>query len=236
MAVQEGFYAKYIKRLLDVIFSCLLLILLSPLLLVLILLVRAKLGSPVFFHQERPGKNQKIFRLYKFRSMTDARDSSGRLLPDSERLTHFGKILRKTSLDELPEMWNILKGDMSFIGPRPLLPEYLPWYTEREQLRHTVRPGLTGLAQASGRNALDWDTRFELDVYYVEHLTFAMDCRVIGKTFRTVFGHSDEVADDTRAVEGNFAEIRRAKAEAEKKREAESSPVNMSKTDKVESL
>ena len=207
-------YRKYIKRLLDIVISLAALIVLSPVLLVLIVLVRVKLGSPVFFHQDRPGKDQKIFRLYKFRSMTDERDAQGKLLPDAERLTPFGRILRKTSLDELPELWNILKGDMSIIGPRPLLVEYLPWYTEREQLRHTVRPGLTGLAQASGRNAIDWDTRFELDVQYVENLTFAMDCRVIVMTVKTVFGHAEEVADDTRAAEGNFAEIRRAKAQA----------------------
>lgn len=211
---QKGIYAKFIKRLLDIVLSLLALIILSPLFLVLIILVRMKLGSPVFFHQDRPGRNQKIFRLYKFRSMTDARDANGKLLPDADRLTHFGMILRKTSLDELPELWNILKGDMSLIGPRPLLPEYLPWYTEREQLRHTVRPGLTGLAQASGRNAVDWDRRLELDVYYVEHLTFRMDWKIIGMTFRTVFGHSDEVAEDTHKAEGNFAEIRRARAAA----------------------
>ena len=208
-------YRRYIKRLLDIIVSLAALIILSPVLLVLILLVRVKLGSPVFFHQDRPGKDQKIFRLYKFRTMTDARDSEGKLLPDAERLTSFGRILRKTSLDELPELWNILKGDMSLIGPRPLLVEYLPWYTEREQLRHTVRPGLTGLAQASGRNALDWDHRFELDVQYVENLSFRMDCRVIVMTFQTVFGHTEEVAEDTHVMEGNFAEIRRAKAERE---------------------
>lgn len=212
--MQNGFYAKYIKRLLDIIFSLLFIVLLSPLLVVLAILVRAKLGSPVFFHQDRPGKNQKIFRLYKFRTMTDERDADGKLLPDAARLTGFGLALRKTSLDELPELWNILKGDMSFIGPRPLLPEYLPWYTEREQFRHTVRPGLTGLAQASGRNAVNWDRRFELDVWYVEHLTFRMDCQVIGMTFRTVFRHSEEVAADTHETEGNFAEIRRARAMA----------------------
>lgn len=214
-------YKKYVKRILDVLMALLLLVILSPLYLVLIVMVRVKLGSPVFFHQDRPGRNQKIFRLYKFRTMTDAKDENGKLLPDKDRLTKFGMTLRRTSLDELPEIWNILKGDMSFIGPRPLLPEYLPWYTEREQLRHTVRPGLTGLAQASGRNLVDWDRRFELDVYYVEHLTFRMDCHVIAMTFKTVLGHSEDVAEDTNAAEGNFAEIRRARMEAEKKKKEE---------------
>ncbi len=183
---------------------------LSPILLVLIFLVRIKLGSPVFFHQDRPGLNEKIFRLYKFRTMTDERDERGKLKPDAERLTSFGKFLRKTSLDELPELWNILKGDMSLIGPRPLLIEYLPYYTEEERLRHTVRPGLTGLAQASGRNFLNWDARFQKDVEYVKGLSFGMDVKVIFMTVKTVL-FSENVAEDTNAAEGNFAEIRRSK-------------------------
>lgn len=206
-------YKRVVKRILDILLSLLVLIVLSPVYLVLILLVRINLGSPVFFHQDRPGKDEKIFRLYKFRSMTDARDENGALLPDRERLTALGRTLRATSLDELPEFYNILKGDMSFIGPRPLLIEYLPYYTDRERLRHTVRPGLTGLAQASGRNLIDWDKRLALDVEYVEHLSFAMDIKVILMTFRTVFGHSEQVAEDTNAAEGNLAQIRKAQME-----------------------
>ncbi len=201
-------YKKFIKRLLDILISLVILILFCWLYLILAILVRVKLGSPVLFKQPRPGKDEKIFNMYKFRTMTDKRDADGKLLPDSERLTSFGKLLRKTSLDELPELFCILKGDMSFIGPRPLLVEYLPYYTEREKLRHTVRPGLTGLAQASGRNTVDWDTRFELDAIYVEKLSFLMDLKVIAMTVKTVLYHSDQVADDTNKVEGNFAKIR----------------------------
>ena len=175
--------------------------------------MRVKLGSPVLFKQERPGKDEKIFTLCKFRTMTDARDEKGELLPDAVRLTKFGKFLRATSLDELPELFNIVKGDMSVIGPRPLLVSYLPYYTERERLRHSVRPGLTGLAQVSGRNFLDWDRRFQKDVEYVEHLTFGMDLKVLWMTVQTVLGHTDEVAEDTSAAEGNFAEIRKRRLE-----------------------
>ena len=185
------------------------LILLSPVIIVLAILVRIKLGSPVIFHQERPGYRERIFTLCKFRTMTDDRDESGELLPDSERLTKFGSFLRKTSLDELPELWNILKGDMSLVGPRPLLVSYLPYYTERERLRHTVRPGLTGLAQVSGRNFIEWDKRLEKDAEYVEHLTFRMDLKVLGKTVKTLFVR-ENVAVYTDAVEGNLAEIRAA--------------------------
>ncbi len=201
-------YKKFIKRLLDILISLVILILFCWLYLILAILVRVRLGSPVLFKQPRPGKDEKIFNMYKFRTMTDKRDADEKLLPDSERLTSFGKLLRKTSLDELPELFCILKGDMSFIGPRPLLVEYLPYYTEREKLRHTVRPGLTGLAQASGRNTVDWDTRFELDAVYVEKLSFMMDVKVIAMTVKTVLCHSDQVADDTNKVEGNFAKIR----------------------------
>ncbi len=160
-------YRRFFKRLLDILLSLCILVLLSPVYVILIVLVRIKLGSPVFFRQERPGLNGEIFTLYKFRTMTDARDKDGKLLPDKDRLTSFGKFLRSSSLDELPEFFNILKGDMSFIGPRPLLVSYLPYYTERESLRHTVRPGLTGLAQVSGRNFIDWDRRLAKDVEYV---------------------------------------------------------------------
>lgn len=206
-------YKKYIKRCLDFLLSLCGIIVLSPVLIVLAVLVRAKLGSPILFQQERPGKDEKIFTLCKFRTMTDARDEKGELLPDAVRLTKFGKFLRATSLDELPELFNILKGDMSVIGPRPLLVSYLPYYTERERLRHSVRPGLTGLAQVSGRNFLDWDRRFQKDVEYVEHLTFGMDLKVLWMTMQTVLGHTDEVAEDTNAAEGNFAEIRRKRLE-----------------------
>lgn len=206
-------YKKYIKRCLDFLLSLCGITVLSPILLVLAVLVRVKLGSPVLFKQERPGKDEKIFTLCKFRTMTDARDEKGQLLPDAVRLTKFGKFLRATSLDELPELFNILKGDMSVIGPRPLLVSYLPYYTERERLRHSVRPGLTGLAQVSGRNFLDWDRRFQKDVEYVEHLTFGMDMKVLWMTVQTVLGRTDEVAEDTNAAEGNFAEIRKKRLE-----------------------
>lgn len=200
-------YAKYMKRLLDILLSLTILIVLSPLLLVLCILVRSKLGSPIFFKQERPGLHEKIFTMYKFRTMTDKRDAEGNLLPDKDRLTKFGNLLRATSLDELPEFFNILKGDMSFIGPRPLLVSYLPYYTETEALRHTVRPGLTGLAQVSGRNFLDWDRRLAKDVEYVKGLSFQMDLKVLFLTVKVVFDRSD-VAEDTSQAEGNFAMIR----------------------------
>lgn len=200
-------YAKYMKRLLDILLSLTILIVLSPLLLVLCILVRSKLGSPIFFKQERPGLHEKIFTMYKFRTMTDKRDAEGKLLPDKDRLTKFGKLLRATSLDELPEFFNILKGDMSFIGPRPLLVSYLPYYTETEALRHTVRPGLTGLAQVSGRNFLDWDRRLAKDVEYVKGLSLQMDLKVLFLTVKVVFDRSD-VAEDTSQAEGNFARIR----------------------------
>lgn len=211
--MKNSFYAQYIKRIVDIIISLLVIIIFCWLYLILAILVRVKLGSPILFKQARPGKDEKIFNLYKFRTMTDKRDAEGKLLPDKDRLTKFGNFLRKSSLDELPEFFNILKGDMSFIGPRPLLVEYLPYYTEREKLRHTVRPGLTGLAQVSGRNTVDWDTRFEIDAQYVENLNFLMDLKVIGLTFKTVFGHTDQVAEDTNKVEGNFAQIRKERLE-----------------------
>lgn len=181
-------YARFIKRFLDIVCSILALILLSPVMLVTAVLVRVKLGRPVIFHQLRPGKGEKIFKLNKFRSMTDERDKNGDLLPDDVRLTAFGKKLRASSLDELPELWNILKGEMSFVGPRPLLVEYLPRYSDEQRKRHDVRPGLTGLAQSKGRNMLDWEERFRLDVYYVEHCSLVMDIKIIVDTILTVVG------------------------------------------------
>lgn len=183
--MRNSFYNRFLKRFFDIVLSFFALVLLSPLLAVLAVLVRTKLGSPVLFTQERPGKNGKIFRLYKFRTMTDERDEHGELLPDDVRLTRFGQMLRSTSLDELPEFFNILRGDMSFIGPRPLLVSYLPLYNERQSHRHDVRPGLTGLAQCSGRNLLSWEERFELDVEYVQNVSLSMDVSII---FRTVRG------------------------------------------------
>lgn len=208
-------YKRYVKRLLDIVIAGAALVILSPIIGMLALLVRIKLGSPVIFKQERPGYGTRIFTLRKFRTMTDARDRNGNLLPDSDRLTGFGRMLRRTSLDELPELWNIFRGDMSLIGPRPLLVSYLPYYTEREQLRHTVRPGLTGLAQVSGRNFLEWDKRLEKDAQYVENLSFGLDVKIFFTTIRQVFVHED-VAEDTDIIEGNLAEIRSGRAEAGK--------------------
>lgn len=213
-------YKNCVKRCLDLLLSLCGILVLSPVLLVLCVLVRVKLGSPVLFRQERPGKNERIFTLCKFRTMTDEKDENGDLLPDAVRLTKFGRFLRATSLDELPELFNILKGDMSIIGPRPLLVSYLPYYSEREKLRHSVRPGLTGLAQVSGRNFLDWDRRLEKDVEYVENLSFGMDVKVLWMTVQTVLGHSEEVAEDTNAVEGNFAQIRQKRLEEEGRQSA----------------
>lgn len=203
-------YSKYGKRMIDIVLSGVGLLVLSPLLFVTAVLVRLKLGSPVIFRQPRPGYGEKIFTLCKFRTMTDERDEKGELLPDSVRLTKFGSFLRKSSLDELPELWNILKGDMSLIGPRPLLISYLPYYTENEKLRHTVRPGLTGLAQVSGRNFIEWDKRLEKDVEYVQNIGFFMDIRILIQTVGIVFAKED-IAVDTDMVEGNLAEIRAAK-------------------------
>lgn len=187
ISCRNGIYKRYLKRPMDFILSLAAILILSPLLLIAVLMVRIKLGSPVIFKQERPGLNEKIFTLYKLRTMTDKRDDKGELLPDSFRLTKFGKFLRSTSLDELPELFNILKGDMSIVGPRPLLVKYLPYYTEEERLRHIVRPGLSGLAQVNGRNNLEWDKRLELDVEYVRNITFLMDAEIIAKTILKVF-------------------------------------------------
>lgn len=181
-------YREYIKRVLDFVFALLLLILLSPLLLVVTIWLHfANKGAGAFFTQERPGKDEKIFKLYKFKSMTDERDAEGNLLPDAERITRAGRFVRSTSIDELPQLWNVLKGDMSFIGPRPLLVRYLPYYTEREHCRHNVRPGITGLSQVSGRNKLKWDERLEMDVRYVEEICFVLDFRIAIDTIKKVF-------------------------------------------------
>lgn len=207
-----GPYERYFKRPLDFMLSAGALVVLSPLMVVIAILVKVKLGSPVLFMQERPGRDGKIFRLYKFRTMTDTRDEKGELLPDEERLGSFGKILRKTSLDELPQLLNILRGDMSIIGPRPLLVQYLPFYNENEKHRHDVRPGLTGLAQVNGRNNLNWNMRFETDVAYANHVTFMQDMTIVLKTVGEVLSHSG-VLEDTSKGETNFAVERGAENE-----------------------
>ena len=183
---KQGIYARYIKRILDILLSGCALIVLSPVLLIVAVLVRTKLGSPVIFCQERPGKDEKIFKMYKFRSMTDARDENGELLPDEVRLTKFGRALRATSLDELPELWNIFKGDMSIVGPRPLAVVYLPYYTEEERHRHDILPGLTGLAQVHGRNAISWEAKFAYDLEYLRTLSFRTDVKIIFLTVKKV--------------------------------------------------
>ena len=205
-----GLYERFFKRALDIFCSLMAILVFWWLYVIVAILVRVKLGSPVLFTQDRPGKNEKVFKLYKFRTMTDARDENGKLLPDNVRLTKFGKLLRSTSLDELPEVFNILKGDMSIIGPRPLLVSYLPWYSDREKLRHSVRPGLSGLAQVNGRNFLDWDSRLELDVQYVEKVSFLGDVKIILKTV-SKFVKKQDIAVDTNQVEPNFAEERKQK-------------------------
>lgn len=186
MQRKQGIYEKYVKRILDILFSMLFLILFWWLILVIALLVKIKLGSPVIFKQPRPGKNEKVFNMYKFRTMTDERDANGELLPDDRRLTKFGKFLRKTSCDELLEIFNILKGDMSFIGPRPLLVKYLNRYSEEQHHRHDVRPGLTGYAQVHGRNLLGWEERFALDLEYVKNITFWGDIKILIDTVKVV--------------------------------------------------
>lgn len=187
MQRKAGLYEKHIKRLLDVVLSGAALVILSPVLLTTAVLVRIKLGSPVVFTQERPGKDEKVFKLHKFRSMTDARDENGNLLPDKERLTRFGAKLRSLSIDELPELWDIFRGKMSIVGPRPLLVKYLPLYNEEQRHRHDVRPGLTGWAQVHGRNLATWEERFAYDVDYVDNISFALDVKIIFMTVRCVF-------------------------------------------------
>ena len=212
--MKTGIYARYGKRACDVVLSGGALVMLSPVLAVTAVLVRVKLGKPVIFCQERPGKNEKIFNMYKFRTMTNACDKDGNLLPDEKRLTPFGRLLRKTSLDELPELFNIFKGDMSIVGPRPLLCSYLPYYTEREKKRHSVMPGLTGLAQVNGRNMLAWDDRLELDAQYAERITFLGDMKIIICTVAKVFAR-EGIAVDTAVVEPNLAEEREARKQKE---------------------
>lgn len=199
-------YAKYIKRFLDLILSLLALIILMPVMIIIYVLVRIKLGSPAIFKQQRPGKNEKIFTLYKFRTMTDKKDEKGNLLPDEQRLTKFGKILRSTSLDELPELFNILKGDMSIVGPRPLLVEYLKLYNEEQKHRHDVRPGLTGLAQVNGRNSISWEEKFRDDIKYIENISFITDIKIVFKTIIKVFkreGISQENSATMEKFQGN---------------------------------
>ncbi|NBI07986.1 sugar transferase [Senegalia massiliensis] len=189
-------YRKFIKRLMDFILALMAIILLSPVLVIVGLLVKINLGSPIIFKQKRPGLDEKLFTMYKFRTMTDEKNNYGELLPDSTRLTKFGVLLRSTSLDELPELFNILRGDMSIVGPRPLLEEYLPYYTEIEKLRHSLRPGLSGLAQINGRNNIDWNTRLSLDVEYVKNISFILDIKIILKTIGKVIKREDVITED----------------------------------------
>ena len=202
-------YQKYIKRILDFILSFVAIIILSPVLLIVAILVRTKLGTPVIFKQERPGLNEKIFTLYKFRTMTDERDEEGNLLPDMIRLTKFGKLLRSTSLDELPELFNILKGDMAIVGPRPLLIRYLPLYNEHQKHRHDVRPGFTGYAQVNGRNSITWEDKFDLDVEYTQRVSLLMDIGIILRTIKVVLlreGISSETSSTMEEFRGTYYE------------------------------
>ncbi|HIS08617.1 MAG TPA: undecaprenyl phosphate N,N'-diacetylbacillosamine 1-phosphate transferase [Candidatus Scatomorpha intestinipullorum] len=184
-------YKNLIKPILDFILAFLLIIIFSPIILIVALLIKLKLGSPILFTQERPGLNGKIFRIYKFRTMSDERDSKGDLLSDELRLKGFGKLIRKSSLDELPQLFNVLKGEMSFVGPRPLLVEYLKLYNQEQAKRHNVKPGITGWAQVNGRNAISWEEKFKLDVYYVEHISFMLDCKILYMTFFKVLKRKD---------------------------------------------
>lgn len=206
-----GPYEKYIKRPLDCVLATGALVLLSPVMGVTAVLVRKKMGAPVVFTQDRPGKDENIFKLMKFRTMNDARDEKGELLPDADRLTPLGDFLRSTSLDELPELINIIKGDMSIVGPRPLLVQYLPFYTEKEKHRHDVRPGLSGLAQVRGRNYLPWDERLAIDVDYVNQITFLGDAAIVLKTIKKVFAREDVATDTESADEGYLDQIRGGK-------------------------
>lgn len=202
-------YKKYIKRILDIILSLIAIIVTLPIFLIVGILVLIFLGKPAIFRQKRPGKNEKIFTMYKFRTMTNKKDENGNLLPDELRLTKLGKFLRKTSLDEIPEFINILKGDMSFVGPRPLLVEYLPYYTEEEHHRHDVRPGLTGLAQVSGRNLLNWNDKFQKDLEYVNNITFINDVKIVAKTIKEVIERKNIVVCPSQSLSlGKLNEIR----------------------------
>ena len=200
---KKGFYEKYVKRPQDFLCALAAIIVLSPIMLITAVLVRTKLGSPIIFKQERPGLNGKIFTLYKFRTMTDKKDSEGNLLPDEIRLTNFGKKLRSTSLDELPELFNILNGDMSVVGPRPLLVRYLPRYNTHQARRHEVRPGFTGYAQVNGRNSITWEDKFDKDVYYVDHVTFLGDWKIVFQTVKTVLKR-EGISSDTSATMEEF--------------------------------
>lgn len=191
--VAYGPYEKFFKRPLDLICGLLAVIVFSWLYILIAILVRAKLGSPVLFSQERPGKDEKVFKLYKFRTMTDEKDKDGNLLPDEIRITKFGKFLRATSLDELPEAFNIIRGDMSVVGPRPLLVKYLPYYRDEERERHCVKPGLSGLAQINGRNAISWEEKFAYDIKYVKHITFLVDLKIIFSTIKKAFVKSEGI-------------------------------------------
>jgi len=195
------FYEKYVKRTVDFLLSLVSIIILSPILLILAVVVRIKMGSPIVFSQSRPGINGKIFKMYKFRTMTNEKDENGNLLPDEMRLNKFGSFLRSTSLDELPELFNILKGDMAIVGPRPLLVEYLPLYTRKQARRHEVRPGMTGYAQVNGRNELSWEKKFELDVEYVDNVTFVNDLRIIFKTVKTVLKREGISSETSKTME-----------------------------------
>lgn len=206
MEHKASFYEKYMKRALDIVLSGVAMLVLSPVLLVTALLVRTKLGSPVLFHQDRPGRDGKIFRLYKFRSMTDERDAQGELLPDEIRLTKFGKLLRSTSLDELPELWNIFRGDMSIVGPRPLLVKYLPLYNEEQRHRHDVRPGLTGWAQVNGRNSITWEDKFRYDVWYVRNISLLLDVKIVFLTVKKVFCREGISSEDSATMEDFIGE------------------------------
>lgn len=201
-----GPYEKYFKRPLDLICGLLAVIVFCWLYAIIAVLVRVKLGTPVLFTQDRPGKDEIIFKLYKFRTMTDARDKNGELLPDEVRLTSFGKMLRSTSLDELPEAFNIIKGDMSVIGPRPLLVKYLPYYSEEQHHRHDVRPGLSGYAQVHGRNTVDWDDKFRMDVEYTKHITFLGDMKIIFQTVGKAFFKQEGISSATSATMEDFTE------------------------------
>lgn len=200
---KQGFYEKYIKRLTDIIFALAVLVLFWWLFLIVAILVRINLGSPVIFKQPRVGKDKKIFNMYKFRSMTDARDENGNLLPDDVRLTRFGKILRAVSMDEFPEFLNILKGDMSIIGPRPLLVRYIDRYNEEQHHRHDVRPGLTGYAQAHGRNSVSWEDKFAMDVWYTKHISFNEDVKIIWDTMMTIVKR-EGISSDTSVTMEEF--------------------------------
>lgn len=200
-------YANWVKRVVDLILSLIAIAMLSPPFLILLIAGAIEMGGNPFFVQNRPGKDEKIIKLLKFRTMTNERDKRGNLFPDEKRLVPYGKFLRSTSLDELPSLINIIKGDLAIIGPRPLLIEYLPWYTDEERHRHDVRPGLTGWAQVNGRNSIDWETRFQLDLEYIGNITFKMDLKIFLLTIKKVISRSD-IADNTRDAEGNCAEIR----------------------------